>query len=424
MSKKLNFKMMKWANDLFPICRSLTGEGNRKTLRYIKRINKNFKIKNFKSGKSFYDWKIPPEWKIKDAYIQDKFGTKIVDFKKNNLYVLNYSSPIKRKLNFSRLKKNIFTLKKSPLLIPYATSYYKNRWGFCMEYQKFKKLKNNQKLDVLIDSKHFKGKMDYAELVIKGKSKKTILICSYICHPSLANNELSGPLVLTALSKILKPSKYTIKLLLIPETIGAIAYINKNINFLRQNLVTGINLSCVGDKGKFSLISSRNENTYADKVCLRILKNKKFKKYSFLDRGSNERQFGCQNLNLPFVTICRSKFGDYKQYHTSADNLEILTEKNLRESAFLIKEIVDEIQKNKIFLKQTICEPFLTKYNLVNLIGGPRKKKYFEEIQNIIAYAGKDFDIKELSLKLKINLKKIFKIIMHLKKKNILKEFV
>ncbi len=424
MNKKLNFKMMKWAKDLFPICRSLTGEGNRKTLRYLKKINKNFKIKNFKSGERFYDWKIPLEWKIKDAYIQDKFGSKIVDFKKNNLYVLNYSIPIKRKLNFSRLKKNIFTLKKSPSLIPYTTSYYKNRWGFSMEYKKFKRLRNNQKFDVLIDSKHFKGKMDYAELVIKGKSKKTILICSYICHPSLANNELSGPLVLTALSKILKPSKYTIKLLLIPETIGAIAYINKNINFLKQNLVTGINISCVGDKGKFSLISSLNENTYADKVCLRILKNKKFKKYSFLDRGSNERQFGCQNLNLPFVTICRSKFGDYKQYHTSADNLKLLTEKNLRESAFLIKEIVDEIQKNKIFLKQTTCEPFLTKYNLVNLIGGPQKKKYFEEVQNIIAYVGKDFDIKELSLKLKINFKKIFKIMMHLKKKNILKEFI
>ena len=137
-----------------------------------------------------------------------------------------------------------------------------------MEYKKFKNLRNNQNFDVLIDSKHFKGKMDYAELVIKGKSKKTILICSYICHPSLANNELSGPLVLTALSKILKPSKYTIKLLLIPETIGAIAYIKKNLNFLKQNLVAGINISCVGDKGKFSLISSLSESTYADKVSL------------------------------------------------------------------------------------------------------------------------------------------------------------
>lgn len=424
MNRKFNFKIMKWANDLFPICRSLTGEGNRKTLRYIKKINRNFKIKNFKSGEKFYDWKIPLEWKIKNAYIKDKLGLKIIDFKKNNLYVLNYSTPIKKRLNFSRLKKNIFTLKKSPSLIPYATSYYKRRWGFCMEYKKFKNFRNNQKFDVLIDSKHFKGKMDYAELVIKGKSKKTILICSYICHPSLANNELSGPLVLTALSKILKPSKYTIKLLLIPETIGAIAYIKKNLNFLRQNLVAGINISCVGDKGKFSLISSLSESTYADKISLRILKKRNFKKYSFLDRGSNERQFGCQNLNLPFVTICRSRFGDYKQYHTSADNLKILSEKNLRESTILIRDIIYEIQKNRIFLKNTTCEPFLTKYNLVNLIGGPKKNRYFQEIQNIVAYAGKDFDIKELSIKLKINFKKVLEIIMKLKKIRILKEFL
>ena len=424
MNRKFNFKIMKWANDLFPICRSLTGEGNRKTLRYIKKINRNFKIKNFKSGEKFYDWKIPLEWKIKNAYIKDKLGLKIIDFKKNNLYVLNYSTPIKKRLNFSRLKKNIFTLKKSPSLIPYATSYYKRRWGFCMEYKKFKNFRNNQKFDVLIDSKHFKGKMDYAELVIKGKSKKTILICSYICHPSLANNELSGPLVLTALSKILKPSKYTIKLLLIPETIGAIAYIKKNLNFLRQNLVAGINISCVGDKGKFSLISSLSESTYADKISLRILKKRNFKKYSFLDRGSNERQFGCQNLNLPFVTICRSRFGDYKQYHTSADNLKILSEKNLRESTILIRDIIYEIQKNRIFLKNTTCEPFLTKYNLVNLIGGPKKNRYFQEIQNIVAYAGKDFDIKELSIKLKINFKKVLEIVMKLKKIRILKEFL
>lgn len=424
MNTKFNFKIMKWANDLFPICRSLTGEGNRKTLRYIKKINRNFKIKNFKSGEKFYDWKIPLEWKIKNAYIKDKLGLKIIDFKKNNLYVLNYSTPIKKRLNFLRLKKNIFTLKKSPSLIPYVTSYYKRRWGFCMEYKKFKNFRNNQKFDVLIDSKHFKGKMDYAELVIKGKSKKTILICSYICHPSLANNELSGPLVLTALSKILKPSKYTIKLLLIPETIGAIAYIKKNLNFLRQNLVAGINISCVGDKGKFSLISSLSENTYADKISLRILKKRNFKKYSFLDRGSNERQFGCQNLNLPFVTICRSRFGDYKQYHTSADNLKILSEKNLRESTILIRDIIYEIQKNRIFLKNTTCEPFLTKYNLVNLIGGPKKDRYFQEIQNIVAYAGKDFDIKELSIKLKINFKKVLEIILKLKKIRILKEFL
>ena len=425
MSRKINFKIMKWAEDLFPICRSLTGEGNRKTLNYIKNINKNLQIKNFKSGEKVFDWRIPQEWKITDAYIKNNLGEKIVDFKKNNLHILNNSIPINKKIKFSKLKKNLFTLKKMPKVIPYTTSYFKKKWGFCVEFEKIKNLKDNEFFQVFINSNHFNGKMDYAELTIKGKSKKTILICSYICHPSLANNELSGPLVVAALSKILKPSKYTVKLLLIPETIGAIAYIKKNINFLKKNLVAGFNLSCVGDKGNFSFISSIDENTYADKITMRILnKTKKFKKHSFMKRGSNERQFGCQNLILPFVTICRTRFGDYKEYHTSRDHLKIISENSLRKSSILMMDIVNEIQKNSVYVKNKLCEPFLTKYNLVNLIGGPPKKKYFEEIQNIIAYVGKNFDLMDLSLKLKIDTNKISKIVKLLKKKKIIKEFI
>ena len=356
---------MGWAKDLFPLCRSLTGEQNRKTLKYIKNINNKFQLKSFKSGQHVYDWKIPKEWWIKDAYIKDSNQKKILDFKKNNLHLLNYSLPIKKKINLDNLKKNIFTNKQKPKIIPYVTSYYKKRWGFGMSYNQLKKMRKKEIYNILIDSGHFNGRMDYAEMTLKGRSKKFILICSYICHPSMANNELSGPLVVTALSKMLKKSKYTVKLLLIPETIGAIAYINKNINHLRNNLVAGFNLSCVGDKSRFSLISSLNENTYSDKIAYRVLeKNFKFKKFSFLKRGSNERQFGCQNLNLPFVTICRSRFGDYPEYHTSKDNLNLINEKNLMESSFLIKKIVDEIQQNSVYIKQTICEPFLTKYNL------------------------------------------------------------
>ncbi len=416
---------MGWAKDLFPLCRSLTGEQNRKTLKYIKNINNKFQLKSFKSGQHVYDWKIPKEWWIKDAYIKDSNQKKILDFKKNNLHLLNYSLPIKKKINLDNLKKNIFTNKQKPKIIPYVTSYYKKRWGFGMSYNQLKKMRKKEIYNILIDSGHFNGRMDYAEMTLKGRSKKFILICSYICHPSMANNELSGPLVVTALSKMLKKSKYTVKLLLIPETIGAIAYINKNINHLRNNLVAGFNLSCVGDKSRFSLISSLNENTYSDKIAYRVLeKNFKFKKFSFLKRGSNERQFGCQNLNLPFVTICRSRFGDYPEYHTSKDNLNLINEKNLMESSFLIKKIVDEIQQNSVYIKQTICEPFLTKYNLVNLIGGPKKSKFFEDIQNVIAFCGRDYDLKELSKKLNITKKEIKKLIYILKKKKILKEFI
>ena len=187
---------------------------------------------------------------------------------------------------------------------------------------------------------------------------------SYICHPSMANNELSGPLVIMALSKILKPSKYSIRLLLIPETIGAIAYINKNYRKLKKNLIAGFNLTCVGDNGPFTLISSKEGNTYADKIANRVLaKTRKYKKLSFLERGSNERQFGCQNLDFSFVTICRTRFTDFKEYHTSDDNLDKISEINLKKTLRQIFLIIKEIQNNKIFIKKMNCEPFFQNIN-------------------------------------------------------------
>jgi aminopeptidase-like protein len=422
--KKYRFKLMNWAQDLFPYCRSLASEGNRKTLKYIKNLNNNFKLKSVKSGEIFFDWTVPQEWQIKQSYILSQEGKKIANFKENNLHVVNYSRSINKKINYNLLKKKVFTLKNNPNAIPYVTSYYYKNWGFCLKFNDFKKLNKKQKYLAYIQSKHFNGKMDYAELTIKGKSTKTILICSYICHPSLANNELSGPLIIAALSKILRPSKYTVKLILIPETIGAITYISKNLQSLKKNLVAGFNLSCVGDGGPYSLVSSINENTYADKVANRVLgKKNNFKKYSFMERGSNERQFGCQNLNLPFVTICRSKFGTYKEYHTSDDNLSFISEKNLQDSLKCVLELVEEVQKNKIFIKNTICEPFLTKHNLVSTTGTGKSVK-FRELQNVIAYIGTNYDLKELSKKLNIPFVKIKKIINIIQKKKIIKEYL
>ena len=172
---------------------------------------------------------------------------------------MGYSTKINRILSYKQLKKNIFYSKKNPKAIPYYTSYYKKNWGFCLSYNDFKKLKKNSKYKVVINSSHFKGHLDFTELVIKGKSSKEILIVSYICHPSMANNELSGPLIIMALSKILRPMKYTIRLVLIPETIGAIAYIKLNFSRLKKNLIAGFNLTCVGDNGPFTLISSKEE---------------------------------------------------------------------------------------------------------------------------------------------------------------------
>jgi aminopeptidase-like protein len=406
--KKIN--MMKWAKDLFPIPRSLTGKGNEETFKYIiKNINKKFKIKYVKSNTKVFDWKIPLQWEISDAYIKLPNGKKICQFSKNNLHLVNYSSPIKKLISYKDLKKKIYFIKEKPNAIPYVTSYYKKNWGFCMTYNQFQKLPKKGKYEISIDSKIFNGKMGSMDLMIPGKSKKEILITSYICHPSMANNELSGPLIIMALSKILKKSYYSVRLLLIPETIGAINYINKNFKSLQKNLIAGFNITCVGDGGPVSYVRSKDEVTYADKIAKRVLKKFKHKSISFLNRGSNERQFGCQNLKLPYITITRNSFGNYKEYHTSLDNLDFINQKNLLHSLKAVCAIINEIQKNRIFIKKNYCELFLTKHNLMDSTGfvyKKNKKISTREISNILAYADKNNDSTELSKICKISLKK------------------
>ena len=195
--------MLKWAKILFPICRSLTGKGTQKTLRFFKKINNEFKLIRFKSGTKVFDWKIPLEWNIRDAYIQHSNKKKFAEFKKNNLHVVGYSSPINKIINKKDLLKNIYTQKNQPNAIPYVTSYYKKRWGFCMSENMKKKLPNG-KYKVLIDSNLKKGFLELMEAKIKGNSKKEIFFSSYVCHPSMANNELSGPVLLNAILKYIK----------------------------------------------------------------------------------------------------------------------------------------------------------------------------------------------------------------------------
>jgi aminopeptidase-like protein len=425
---KINFssiKMMKWAKFLFPINRSITGQGVRQTIKFIKNnINSKFKNLKIKSNTKVYDWKIPNEWNISEAYIDEINGERICDIKNSNLHVLGYSKNINKIISFHELKKNIYYIKNKPNTVPYLTSYYKKKWGFCLSYNNYKKMKKNKKYKVVINSKHSKGNLDYCELLIKGKSKKEILVMSYICHPSMANNELSGPLIIMALSKILKSSNYSVRLLLVPETIGAIAYIQKNYSRLKKNLLAGLNLSCVGDNGPFTLISSKEQNTYADKIARRVLiKTKKLKVLSFLKRGSNERQFGCQNLKFPFVTICRTRFGDFKEYHTSDDNLGIISEANLRKTLKQILLIIKEIQKNKVFEKTMKCEPFFSKYNLARTTRG-KYNSIETDLYNLSAYVDKNYDEYELTKILgrpKRYVKQNLKVLI---KNKIIKEFI
>jgi len=421
---KNNKDFISLAKELFPINRSLTGPGNLKTLKILKKQSSILKIKSVNTGYKCFDWKVPLEWSVNDAYIIDPDGEKICDLKENNLHLVGYSTKFFGKLKYNQLIKKLHYLKDKPDAIPYVTSYYKKNWGFCISYNKFKKLKKKGYYKIFIDSKLKKGKMLYAEGLIKGKSKKEILITSYICHPSMANNELSGPLILTKLANLLKPGKFTIRLLLIPETIGAIFYIKKNFKNLKKNLISGINLSCVGDNGPYTIISTLNNNTYIDLIANRILnKRKNTFKYSYDYRGSNERQFGCQNLNFPFITFCRSRFMDYPEYHTSDDNLKIISNKNLLQSLKFIIDIIKEIQSNRQFRKKIICEPFLTKYKLINTTS-KNGNNFYNLVYKILPYININYDMKFLQEKFSLNKKKIYLIINLLKKNKIIEEII
>ena len=399
----MKVQMYKWAKHLFPINRSLTGEGVRKTLNYIKKsVNPNLRIYKISSGKNIYDWRVPLEWKVTEAFINDSKGRNIINFKKNNLHIVGYSTPINKKINFTNLKKNLHYLKDLPNAVPYRTSYYKKNWGFCLSYNQFKKMNKNQFYKVKINSKLFKGKLNYGEIFIKGKLKREILFSTNICHPSMGNNELSGPVLAMQLANFIyeKQRKFSYRIIFIPETIGAIIFLKKNLKTLKKNLLAGFVLSCVGDNKSFSKISSRAGNTLADRMLENVFytNNIKYKNYSFLDRGSDERQFCSPGVDLPVCSFLRTKHGKFKEYHTSLDDLDFISEKGLSESFKIMKKLVLEFEKSKFYKVRKKCEPFLTKYNLKKSLSGEKKMDFkTKSLIDTIAFCDGNNSLKEIS---------------------------
>ena len=396
--------ILDWAKIIFSYNRSITGDGVRKTLKFFKKINPEIKILSFKSGFKCFDWTVPDEWEIKNAYIIDmKSKKKYADFKKNNLHVLNYSSSVNKIIKLNELKKHIYTLPKQPNFIPYVTSYYKKNWGFCLSHKEYKKMKNS-KYRVFIDSKFKKGSMNYGELFLKGKNNKEIFFSTNICHPSMANNELSGPLLANYIYKKLKKlefkTKYSYRFLFIPETIGSIAYLSKNYKKLKKRMIAGFVLSCVGDNMHYSHIQSRDGYTLADKALeAAFIDLKNVKKYSFLERGSDERQYCYPGIDLPVAGFCRTKYGKYKEYHTSADNLKLISDKGFEGSYSVLKSIIDAFELGMFPKVKIKCEPQLSKRDLYPSTS--QKRKYNDKIinrrMNILAYCDGKKNIFEIA---------------------------
>lgn len=425
IKKKIDkkFPMIKWAKDLFPLCRSLTGDGTRKTLRYFQNINNEFKILNFKSGKKVFDWSIPLEWNIKDAYIEHNSKKRFAEFKKNNLHILGYSMPVNKVIKKEELLKHIYSQKDQPNSIPYVTSYYKKRWGFCMTENTKKKLPSGN-YKVLINSTLSKGIMEIMHAKIPGKSKKEIFFSSYVCHPSMANNELSGPVLLNAIMQYLKAkypkSFYSYRFVLLPETIGSIAYLSKFKNILKKNVICGFNLTCVGDEREYSVINSPEGNTLADYSLESALIGKKnVKSYSFLHRASDERQYCAPNIDLPLCRFSKSK--DYPEYHTDKDDFKVVTEKGLDQSLDVFKDIIDAFETGLYPKTKILCEPNLGKRNLYPTIS--QKGSYNNELvmrMDLIALSNGKNSIFKISKLLNKNLNTVCREYKLLKSKGLL----
>ncbi len=413
----------------FPLCRSITGIGTFKTLKYIKKEFKNLKIYKIKSGTKVYDWKVPNEWNIKDGYILDKFNKKILDFKKNNLHVVNYSHPINKTINKKKLLNKIHSHSKIDTAIPYVTSYYNKYWGFCMSQKDKlyinKKYKDNDNFKVSIDSKLNKnGCLRWGEVLLKGKSKSEILISTYICHPSMANNELSGPILSMMLINHFKSSfrEKTLRFIFIPETIGSICFINKNLDHLKKNVIGGYNLTCVGDERMHSCMLSKYENSPSDKALLETYKRLKikYKKHSFLERGSDERQFNSPGIDLGVTSIFRSKYNTYPEYHSSHDDFSLCTKRGLKDSFRVAKNAIQTMQKMIIPTSKLMCEPQLGKRGLYSKISKNYKRDFFRTLLDFLQYSDGKNDLKKISQEIRVNYKNSIKIYKILKKENLI----
>ena len=388
------------AQELWDFPRSLTGNGVRATFDVLKKYLPGLVTHEVPSGTRAFDWTIPDEWNIRDAFLIGPDGTKIIDFAKSNVHVVGYSDPIDAHLTLEELQPHLHSDVEHPQAIPYVTSYYNRVWGLCLPHDVRETLTPGT-YHAYIDSTLEPGSLTYGELVLPGESTDEVFISTYICHPSLANNELSGPVVSVAIARWLMslPSRhFTYRFAFVPETIGAITYVSRNLDHLKTHVVAGMQLTCIGDDGDYSYMASRLGGLPIDRIARRtVARTSQPVEYSYLDRGSDERQYCAPGVDLPLVSLMRTKYGSYPQYHSSADDLTFVTPTGLQGGFNLVTSVIEELESSVYYLATELCEPQLGKRGLYHAMHGRTVADEILLRTHVLSYADGQHSLQDMA---------------------------
>ena len=424
MMSDLGQQMHDLCRELFPICRSITGEGFRQSLAILRRFLPAMQVFEVPSGTRVFDWEVPLEWVIRDAYVMGPDGSKVIDFRESNLHVVGYSAPVDQSMPLSELQTHLYSLPDQPDAIPYITSYYKERWGFCLSHHQREHLPEGL-YRVKIDSELKPGSLTYGELVIPGETRKEVFFSTYLCHPSMANNELSGPAVNTFLAQWLQSlprRKYTYRFVFIPETIGSITYLSRNYKALQAAVVAGFNVTCMGDERAYSYLQSRRGDTLADRIARHVLQHlhPEYNTYPYLARGSDERQYCSPGIDLPVCSVMRSMYQCYPEYHTSLDNLDLVTPAGLYGGYEALKTIVLCLEMNETLRNTVLCEPKLDKHGLYPTLSTKQSAAIVKKMMAYLGYVDGSLSNLEIAERINIPLWELDETIQSLKRARLL----
>lgn len=397
---ELGTAMHAFAAQLFPICRSITGPGVRQTLGLLAERLPGLQLHEVPTGSKCFDWVVPDEWSIKSAHLTGPDGERIVDFADHNLHVVSYSEPVDVELSLEDLQPHLHSRADRPDAIPYMTSYYRRDWGFCLPHRQRQQLKPGQ-YRAVIRSRLAPGALSYADLVLPGRNREEILLSTYACHPSMGNNELSGPVVTAQIAQWLVglDRRYTYRIVFVPETIGAIVYLSRHLEEMRGKVAAGLQITCIGDDRSYSYLASRRGDTLADRAARHTLGQiaPAYVAYDFTQRGSDERQYCAPGIDLPVCSIMRTKYGAYPEYHSSDDDLSVITPAGLAGGYMAVRRWIESLEANATYRATMLGEPHLIRHGLRPAVSDGRLGNFYKSVSDLLAFSDGETDLLDIA---------------------------